>query len=294
MLILMAGLLSAVLWLSVGFNQKVYSYYTVYFHESTAGLSNDSPIKFNGVQVGFVKEIKLNKNDPRQVEILLSIQEGTPITTSTTATLISQGITGVSYLGLSATSSDLTPLKKMPGEPYPVIPSKPSLFNQLDSMLKDASENIGKVANQAQLVFNAENSKNLTRTLANLERVSAVIDKNSQNIDKSLENTDIILANMSKASKDFPAMLKEIKVGVDKFNELATDLSAAGQNVSATMVSGKTAIDKISQQTIPPAIELINKLSTIAANLEKVSNEMRQNPSVVIRGSSPPKPGPGE
>ena len=85
-LILMAGLLSTGLWLSVGFNQKSYTNYTVYLHEAAAGLSEDAPVKFNGVQVGSVKEIKLNKNDPRQVEITLSIEEGTPITTSTSAT----------------------------------------------------------------------------------------------------------------------------------------------------------------------------------------------------------------
>ena len=60
------------------------------------------------------------------------------------------------------------------------------------------------------------------------------------------------------------------------------------------MTSGKIALDKFSQQTIPPAISLLNRLNAIAANLEKVSNQLRQNPSVIIRGTTPPKPGPGE
>ena len=75
---------------------------------------------------------------------------------------------------------------------------------------------------------------------------------------------------------------------------MATDMSKAGKNVSKTMVSGKNTLDKISQQTIPPAVLLLRRLNAISANLEKVSNEMRQNPSVVIRGTTPPKPGPGE
>ena len=60
------------------------------------------------------------------------------------------------------------------------------------------------------------------------------------------------------------------------------------------MGSGKNTIDQISQQAVPSATSLLNRLNAIAANLEKVSNEMRQNPSVVIRGSKPPQPGPGE
>jgi phospholipid/cholesterol/gamma-HCH transport system substrate-binding protein len=261
-LILSAGLLSAGLWLSVGFNQKTYSLYTVYLHEAASGLSEESPVKYNGVQVGFVKSIKINKNDPRQVEITLSIEEGTPITTSTSATLLSQGITGVTYVGLSAGSSDLTPLKKMPDEPYPVIPAKPSLFNQLDSLLRQASDDVSKVSAQIQRVFNKENARFIRKTLANI----------------------------SKASQDFPDLMKELKVSVNKFNSLATDLSKAGTSISKTMNSGKNAIDEVGPQTTT----LIRRLNAISANLEHVSNEMRQNPSVVIRGTTPPKPGPGE
>ena len=265
-LFLIAGLLSAILWFSVGFNQKTYLFYTVYLHEAAGGLSEESPVKYNGVKVGFVKTIKLNKNDPRQVEIVLSIEKGTPITTSTYATLISQGITGVTYVGLSAASSELTPIEKMPGEPYPVIPAKPSLFNQLDTILKEVSDGVNKVSEQVTRVFNQENANYLRNSLE----------------------------NMSKASNDLPALVKELKTSSIKFNVMAVDLAKAGNHVSETMVSGKNAVNKLSQQAMPQIIVLLNRMNAIAANLEKTSNELRQNPSVVIRGAQSPKPGPGE
>lgn len=293
-LILIAGLLSAALWLSVGFHQKEYSFYTVYLSESVAGLSDESPVKFNGVQVGFVKKIQLNINDPRQVEITLSVEDDIPITTSTTATLISQGITGVTFVGLSAGSSDLSPLEKMPGEPYPVIPAKPSLFNQLDALLKEVSENVNKVSKETQRIFNDENAKYIKNSLANLEQFSNVIANNSAHIDRSITNADLFLTNMAKVSNDFPKMLSELKVGVKKFNSLAGDMSVASKSISNAMGAGKNAVDTISQQTIPPIVVLLRRLNVISANLEQVSSEMRQNPSVVIRGTKPPKAGPGE
>ncbi|MFO3149077.1 MlaD family protein [Legionella pneumophila serogroup 1] len=293
-LILTAGLLSAGLWLSVGFNQKEYTSYTVYLKESVSGLSVESPVKFNGVQVGYVKENKLNKNDPRQVELLLNIEKSTPITTSTSATLISQGITGVTYVGLSAGSSELTPLRKMPGEPYPVIPSKPSLLNQLDAVLKEVAENVGAVSEKAQLIFNEENADNVRKSLANIERITEIIADKGQTIDSSLNNLDVFVANMAKASKQFPQLIKDLKTGISKFKSLADNMSAAGKDVSKTMIAGKNTIDQISQQAIPPAVILLRRLNAISANLEKVSNEMRQNPSVIIRGTKAPKLGPGE
>lgn len=293
-LVLTAALLSTGLWLSVGFNKKAYSFYTVYLHEAAAGLAPDSPVKYNGVQVGFVKKIKLNATDPRQVEITLSIEEGIPITTSTSATLNSQGITGVTYVGLSASSGDLTLLQKMPGEPYPVIPAKPSLFKQIDSVLKDVSESINKVGDGAEQIFTNENALYIKNSLANMEKISGAIASNSENISSTLANADIFLNNLTQVSKDFPQIIKELKKGVAKFNSLTNDLSTASKSVTSTMVAGKGTLDKISQQTLPPAVLLLRRLNAISANLEKLSREIRQNPSVIIRGSAAPKPGPGE
>ncbi|KTD17479.1 MlaD family protein [Legionella jordanis] len=293
-LVLIAGLIASGLWLSVGFEQKKYNVYEVYMHEAVSGLSNEAAVKFNGVQVGFVKAIELNQTDPQQVKLLLSIEEGTPITTSTSATLISQGITGVTYVGLSASSSDLTPLQKLPNQAYPVIPSKPSLFHQLDSVLKDVSENVNKVSLEVSRIFDKENATYIKKTLANFEEVTSVIAKDSQYIHQSLKNADVFLKNTAKASQEFPAVIADLKAGVKKFNHMANSLSEAGDNISETMQAGKLAISKISQQAVPPAVSVLRRLEVVASNLEKISAQMRQNPSVLIRGTKAPKPGPGE
>lgn len=272
-LILSAGLLSAGLWLSVGFDRKEYDIYTVYVREAVSGLSDDSIVKYNGVKVGVVNKIELNQFDPQQVKIQLKIEEGTPITTSTRATLISQGITGTTYLGLSASSPSLFPLQKTPGEPYPVIPYTPSFFSQLEKNLNDVSVGIKRI-------FDKENAQALKKALGNLEKVTDVIAENNENLNKSLQ--------------DLPQLLNGLKVSIRKFNLMADDMGSAGKDVSITMQAGKNTIDKLSQQTIPPIILLIQRLDTIAANLEKVSAQMRRNPSVIIRGNTSPKSGPGE
>ncbi len=75
---------------------------------------------------------------------------------------------------------------------------------------------------------------------------------------------------------------------------MADDVSVAGKQFTVTMQAGKNSINQISQQTLPPITLLMRRLNDIAANLEKVSAEMRQNPSIMIRGSAPQKLGPGE
>lgn len=290
-ILLTLALLTSALWLSVGFDQKKYRIYMVNIHEAVSGLSEESPVKFNGVQVGSVLKIQLNRTDPQEVKILLNIVDGTPITTSTTATLISQGITGNSYVGLSATSSDLTPLKARPNEAYPSIPARPSLFNQLDRVLKDVSENVNDVSLRLKHIFDDNNAENLKKSLANLQTFTSVLSDNSNSINQSLKNSDIMLRHLADVSKELPAMTRDLK---ESITQLTAEVSKAGNSVTEAMEAGKITLDKISRQAIPPSITLLQKLNQIATNLETVSVELRQNPSVILRGTTPPIPGPGE
>lgn len=258
-LILAAALVASIIWLSVGFDKKKYDTYAVYMHEAVSGLSPDAPVKFNGVKVGYVKSIRLNQNDPQQVELLLTIAHEIPITISTTATLISQGITGTTYVGLAASSSVLTPIKVRPGEMYPVIPARPSLFNQLDNALKGVSENINTVTVQIKRVFDDENSKNIKESLNNLRIFT-------DNLDKDAAQFHEIVTNLNKSIAQWPQITGQLNVGISTFT----------------------------QDTLPTTNALMRHLNRVAVNLEKTSRDLKSNPSVIIRGSAPPSKGPGE
>lgn len=272
-LILATGLLIAGLWLSVGFDKKTYNTFTVYMREAVSGLNDESPVKYNGVKVGFISKIQLNEFDPQQVKLEIQVEKGTPITASTQASLVAQGITGTTYLGLSASSSTFIPLQKTPGEPYPVIPYKASFLAQLEKNVTEVTAGINRV-------FDKENAKHIKSSLANIQKISDTIEQNNSNLNKSLQ--------------DLPVLIAELKNSVRQFNTMSRDISAAGIQLSDTMRAGRNSIDKISQQAIPPAVLLLRRLDLIAANLEKVSANMRQNPAIIIRGSAAPKPGPGE
>jgi phospholipid/cholesterol/gamma-HCH transport system substrate-binding protein len=272
-LILGAALLSASLWLSVGFDRKKYKTYLTYIDEPVSGLTEESPIKYNGVRVGIVNSIELNDKNPQEVILVLRIEDDVPITESTEATLISQGITGTTYLGLSASSPSLVLLKKGLNAPYPVIPSKPSFFYQLEKNVNDLTTDIKRI-------FNQENAENFQHILHNFDELSSVFADNNHNISESLE--------------ELPKLIKGLKVSAEKFDVMAHDVSVSGRQFTKTMKAGKNSIDHISQQTLPPAVILMRRLNDIAANFEKMSAEMRQNPAVIVRGSAPPKLGPGE
>ena len=275
------------LWLSVGLHSTVYNTYASYMNEPVFGLSVQSPVKFNGVSVGFVKNIAINRSDPQQVLILMDIEQNTPITTSTTSVLQSQGITGLRYIELSVDQRNSEPLIPIPGEQYPVIPSRPSLLVQLDLALKDITENFATVSSAVNQVLDKENSTSIKNSLRNIEHVTSVLSNQAS-------NTAELLDNLSQASKGFPQAIQDISKGAVSLRLMSDSVYTAGRKMSKTMDYGRQAIKQLSEQTMPQVTSLLEKLGVIARNANSLTKELKTNPAMLLRGKQPPKLGPGE
>lgn len=223
-LVLTAFIIVAVIWLSSGLSTEEYTFYHVYMTESVSGLNQDGPVEFNGVKVGSVYEMTINRKYPRLVELLIKIKSDTPVTQGTKAKLNMKALSGVAYLLLEDKGTDMRPLVAKPGEKYPVIPTVPSILVRLESTLIQLNENFSKITHSIQALLNKENLENLRKFLFN------------------------------------------------------------GQNMMYLL---KT-------QTIPYTNQAVSHVDDMTRDLSDVVREIKENPSVLIRGKQSPPPGPGE
>lgn len=251
-LILTIALIIFVTWLSSGLSTQRYKHFLVILHESVAGLGVNSSVKYNGVNVGTIKKIFLNTHDPEEVRLILQIEEHTPITEGTTATLNSQGLTGITYLALQGSDSNLNPIPLLPGEHYPIIKSTPSLFLRLTSSLSDLSNNMSQITKDINEVLGGENPLLFRKILNNLSITSHHLAAQS-------ERLDTILINTARSTQAFPPLL-----------------------------------NTLTQQTLPSTNQVLNNLRLMTDNLLELSDDLRQNPSILLRGQKPPPLGPGE
>lgn len=191
------------LWLAFGLNNAERKIYLIDMAESVSGLTTDSAVKFNGVDVGNVTNIALGQ-DPSHVIIKISINANTPISLDTRATLISQGLTGLSYIGLSGGSRESPPLLAKPGQAYPVIQANPSLLLRLDSSLRKLTNSMEKMTNSVDYLLREENQRSVTHILQHLDQVTQVWADRSHDVDQVLS--------------DMPKMMQSIQLGLDSIN----------------------------------------------------------------------------
>ncbi len=145
-LVFISLLVIGLLWLSVGFNSQNNKFYQVFMRESVTGLSVKAPVKYNGVDVGFVATIKLSRKDPQRVELLLAIANDVPIYQGTVAQLQTQGLTGISYVNLHGGNPALPLITAKDNQRYPVIPPSPSLFTRLDTAVDSLTSNLNIIS----------------------------------------------------------------------------------------------------------------------------------------------------
>jgi phospholipid/cholesterol/gamma-HCH transport system substrate-binding protein len=293
-LVLTAALIGVALWLGSDVSVQRYDRYSIYFRESVAGLYMNAPVKYQGVVVGRVERIQLAEENPELVHVVAAIQEGTPVKTDTRATLDPQGVTGVVHIELTGGSREAPLLVSEGGRPYPVIESEPSLFNRLDQALTQGLQTLDRLAGQVSGVLNDENQQNLSQTLANLAQFSQTLAANSDRLAQTLENAERLTDSGAKAAAALPDTLAEVRETLDRWQALAERLEAVGVKVEGMAETGQRELNQIGRTTIPEANALITELRRLTENLDRLSEDLRENPRMLLFGRPRGEPGPGE
>src|SRR5881275_1699619 len=74
--------------------------YHVQFDGSVPGLLVGAAVLFNGIRVGEVTDLGLAADNPRRVNVMISVSSTTPVRPDTKAGLEFQGLTGVPVIAL--------------------------------------------------------------------------------------------------------------------------------------------------------------------------------------------------
>jgi len=298
-LVLGAGLIAGVLWFSSGgAYRKAYDSYHTYMAESVSGLSLDASVRYRGVEVGRVRKMALVPANVELVQLTLDIERGTPVKQDTVAVLRVQGLTGIAYVELSGGGPDARALAAQPGEAYPVIRSAPSLMVRLDSAVSALLTNANRTSVSMNALMDEDNRRVFKQTLAELQVLSRTLAARSAAIDSALANAARTMDNVARISGDLPRLVERMsgdlprlvermQASADRFDRMSSDVAQAGTGVRADL---RQATGEI----LPDVRLLASELREVTGSLRRFSEQLEQNPSMLLYGKTASKPGPGE
>jgi phospholipid/cholesterol/gamma-HCH transport system substrate-binding protein len=290
-LLLSAAIIAGVLWISSGrTDRKEYDTYLAYFSESVSGLNLNASVKYKGVQVGSVREIGLDPDDPQRVRLLLGIERGVPIKQDTIAVLSVQGLTGIAFVDLGGGSRESPLLRSQEPGGYPVIPTGPSLLRRLDAGATALVADFSQTAQSLNQLVDAETRAALQRTIRDLDAVVRIFAARSKEIDASLADAATTLGNTAHASADLGPLVQQVARSAAAVERAAAEIARAGASARTTL----DGVGQLGAETLPELQRLLAEARALTASLGRVAQELERSPNALVMGRPSPPPGPGE
>jgi len=259
---------------------------------SANGLSVGSPVRFNGIPVGSVRSLAIDKDDPRFSIAMTEVSTSAPVKKSTSAVLEVQGLTGAAYVELSGGKADDPNILRQAfdTDTAAVLDAEQSsvtnILSTADKILKRADAAITDIQG-----FVADARGPLTTTIRNAEQFSGSLARNGENIDQFLQSVgglsdtfknlsgrlDTVLAsvdslvkavdpekvedfvgNVDKVSKDIAAASGDVKTTMEGFRKTAETFKAFGERATATLDKVDGLVAAVDQQKVSGAIDNIS------------------------------------
>ena len=302
-----AATVAGVLWLSRTDYRGVYDRYYTFMGESVSGLSRDSYVRYQGVEIGRVKEIALDSQNPEQVRLALDIARGTPVKEDTVAVLESQGLTGITTVNLRGGSSASPLLKTKPGEHYPVIKSQPSFYSQMSDNLSRVMTNehvpallanINDLTQDARAVVDIQTRADLKRAIAALAQVTQALALHQAELTSSIKQSEIAATRFAALAKKLderlPELLEQASTNLNSLKNMTDEVARAGAAMNSTLSDTRPDITQFTGQTLAETGLFVAELRQLTVTLQRLASELEREPSALIFGRAAPVRGPGE
>lgn len=294
-LVLGAMMVAVVLWLaSGGAFQKKYDLYLAIEDESVAGLNLNAPVKYNGVDVGKVRQIRLDPGNPERVNLLFAIERGTPIKEDTVAVLKTQGLTGIAYVELSGGARDAPPLRATAGSEYPVIRTQPSLSARLENVLTTVLAKLDSTSNNINAILSDENQAAFKSALADIATVARTIAARKDTLDAGMASAARTFENTSRATAQAGPVIDRIGHSAEAIEKMGSEVARTSASAGKTVNSVGADVKRFTAETLPELERLLGELSVLSTSLRRLSEQTERNPSSLLFGRRPVPEGPGE
>jgi phospholipid/cholesterol/gamma-HCH transport system substrate-binding protein len=275
-----------VIWYTDAQDRRDYERYEIYFLGSVSGLSRGSSVRYLGVDVGRVADMRIDPRASDRVQVIADIDEDAPITEETVASLSLQGVTGLLYIDLERNRGSKPEIPRVPSERYPVIGTVQSNFDLVISGLPEVMSAGADLATRMAKVFNDTNIEAISDTLANVKAASDDLPRimaEVKSLTVDLKQTAAEIEGAASAVRDVTEGAgPELKAAVARVHTVMDNLASTSARLDAFVAENQGNITRFSDQGLVEFQQLIRESRQAADEFRTLARTLRQEPSSLI------------
>lgn len=289
------------LWLGQSQFNRDFDTYEIVF-EGPVTLEQGAGVRFNGISVGEVTRVAIDRSNDRMVRTTIRVNSETPVRTDSVAAIDFAGITGLTFIQIRAGSQNAPLLVRRPGGPLPVIKSELNPLSEIFAggakvleTANDSLQNIGQVLSDENVsAFSGvlENLDTITGSFASEEQLSADITLTLKSIQRASDDFAEASRTFTEFGQNADGAITSLATDI---NTLLVDVRGTVENVNTLLASANGAVDSAGDILDGPAAAAVEEvrlasqdLRLLIQRLDGVARELEQNPQFIVTGD--PKP----
>jgi phospholipid/cholesterol/gamma-HCH transport system substrate-binding protein len=319
-LALFLGAFAFIIWLAKFQADTTYERYDLLVSGSVTGLSVGSPVRYSGVRVGEVADIRLEPNDPGTVRVSVTIDASVPVKADTRASLEMAGLTGGRYVLLDGGTPEAPALTAVADTDPPTIETQSSSFEQVLEGVPDTLTAVQGTLARVNLLLSDRNLQSVENTLVHVEGLAAMLAGKEDEIDKLLVDASGTLANLNEASaigadlardargqfgdltaktgetldavqrlasrleQEVDSSGSELNAMIEEFRGAAGSIDAMASEVQGLVAENREPIRDFTATGLYELANLLTEARSLVTNLNRVSLEVQRDPARFIFG----------
>ena len=256
--VLVAGFTFVHWFRSIG-KSTVSANYHVVFQGPVGGLRTGAGVLFNGMRVGEVSDLQLNRHDPKQVIATIRVDANTPVRADTIVGLDFQGLTGIANISLRGGDPTAAALPEG-ADGMAVLTAEPAATQDITASVREVLRKVD--------TFIADNQSSLHNSLANIETFTDTLKKNSEHLNNVMASADRVMK------------------GVESLTGAGDDKNPG--EIAETMRAFKTLADDVDKKTLTQFHGLIAEARRTLVTIDTAVKNFDRNPTRVIFGGGSP------
>jgi phospholipid/cholesterol/gamma-HCH transport system substrate-binding protein len=286
--VLIAALLGAlfVYWYSDTREHRDYNRYEIYFTGSVSGLDRGGAVRYLGVGVGRVVDIRVDPRDSSRVQVIVDIDARTPISPHTVAELQLQGITGLLYIDLREDHNQRPTTPAVAGLKYPVIRSAPSRFDVFLASLPELVAGANDVVKRADRLLSNENLSAVSAAVGNLDKASSRLPQTVHDLNSLISELRAASTELTASARSAHQLLDsaqpDVRETLERVRTIGDNLANASIQLNKLIGENRQDIRAFTHEGLPEIERFVREGRAAAQDIQALANSLRENPNQLL------------
>lgn len=263
--------------------------YEIVTTQSIPGLNPNAVVRYRGLEVGRVNDIMFDPRVTGQILIKLSVDNDTPVTTTTFASLGYQGVTGLAFLQLDDDRTG-SPILQSTAQRVARIPMRPGLLDQIEKRGLAILEKTEKITESLDRLMSPRNQQTIIGAFDSIGKTAAAYGELPKRLEPTLDKLPALATKLDQTASSVNAL-------AHNYDSLATRLQARDgplERLNGAIGSLQGAASGLEMQTLPHLTEMTDEAKASLRAVKRTANSLSDRPQSILFGGPSPQPGPGE